>query len=203
MNTKLIIGLGNPGRAYNGNRHNIGFACLGHFARRQGIRLDKRQCLARIGAGKVAGGKVVLARPQTYMNSSGRSVSRLAQKFNISPGEIIVIYDDLDLPLGSIRIRRGSGSGGHKGIASVIAELGSRDFVRIRVGIGRPDNSQEGSQTDIISYVLTDFTPEEKNITRRVIATAAEAVRCLLEEDLAATMNKYNQSIANLKASGI
>ncbi|MEE8204884.1 MAG: aminoacyl-tRNA hydrolase, partial [Dehalococcoidales bacterium] len=113
------------------------------------------------------------------------------------------IYDDLDLPLGSIRIRRGGGSGGHKGIASVIAELGSRDFVRIRVGIGRPDNSQEGSQTDIISYVLTDFTPEEKKITRRVTTTAAEAVRYLLEEDLAAAMNKYNQSIANLKASGI
>ena len=192
---KLIVGLGNPGRGYANNRHNVGFICLSHFARTQGIRFDKKQGRARIGTGEVAGNKVVLARPQTYMNLSGESVSRLIKKFDINLDDLLVIHDDLDLPLGRIRIRHGGGSGGHKGIDSIINELGSQDFIHLRVGIGRPvknEGTTEFSDDEIITYVLSDFTPEEKQIITQIIPRVSEAIYCLLTEGLTAAMNKYN-----------
>ena len=192
---KLIVGLGNPGRGYANNRHNVGFICLNHFARKQGIRFDKKQGQARIGVGEVAGSKVVVARPQTYMNLSGQSVSRLVKKFNINLDNLLVIHDDLDLPLGKVRIRQGGGSGGHKGVDSIIIWLGSQDFLRLRVGIGRPTmppGSAELSEADIIAYVLSDFTPGEKQAIARVIPGVSEAILCLLTEGLTAAMNKYN-----------
>jgi len=188
---KLIVGLGNPGRAYAHNRHNIGFSCLSYFAKSQGIKFDKKQGLARTGTGKVANNEVVLARPQTYMNSSGQSVSRLVQRFNINLNDLLVIHDDLDLPLAKVRLSFGSSSGGHKGIDSIIQELGSQDFIRIRVGIGRPDKT-EISEEDIISYVLSDFTLKEKQAIARVIPKVGEAILCLLTEGLTTAMNKYN-----------
>lgn len=192
---KLIVGLGNPGRVYAYNRHNIGFMCLNHFARAQDIRLDKKQSLARIGTGEASGIEVILARPQTYMNLSGQSVSRLVQKFNIDINDLLVIHDDLDLPLDKIRIRYGGGSGGHKGIESIITELDSQDFSRLRVGIGRP-TSDEGSTetfyTDIATYVLSDFTPDEKQAVNVTVPRVSEAILCLLTEGLTAAMNKYN-----------
>ena len=193
--TKLIVGLGNPGRGYADNRHNIGFICLNYFAKKQGIRFDKKQGKARVGTGDVADSKVVLARPQTYMNLSGQSVSRLVKKFNISLNNLLVIHDDLDLPLGKIRIRRGGSSGGHKGIDSIISCLGSQDFPRIRVGIGRPTpigNYVEISEADIVAYILSDFAPDEKQIITQVIPRVSEAILCLLTEGLASAMNKYN-----------
>ena len=188
---KLVVGLGNPGRAYANNRHNIGFICVSHFARTQAIQFDKKQGRARIGTGEVAGSKLVVARPQTYMNLSGQSVSRLVKKFNIGLNDLLVIHDDLDLPLGKIRIRRGGGSGGHKGVDSIIASLGSQDFRHLRVGIGRPAVTEPG-EGDIISYVLSDFTPEEKQAVIEVISRVSEAIFCLLAEGLTAAMNKYN-----------
>jgi len=191
----LIVGLGNPGRGYIDNRHNIGFMCLNHFARTQGIRFDKKQSKARIGSGEVAGNKVILAKPQTYMNLSGESVSRLVKKFDISLDDLLVIHDDLDLPLGKIRIRYGGSAGGHKGIDSIIASLDSEGFPRLRVGIGRPDITESPRRTgedEIISYVLGNFIPEEKEIVARVIPLVSEAILCLLTEDLTAAMNKYN-----------
>jgi PTH1 family peptidyl-tRNA hydrolase len=189
--TKLIVGLGNPGRSYASNRHNIGFICLNHFARTQGIKFDKKQGLARIGSGTAAGSKVVLARPQTYMNNSGQSVSRLVRKFKINPKDLLVIHDDLDLPLAKIRVSSGSGSGGHKGINSIIQELGTREFARIRVGIGRPAQPNPG-EDDIIAYVLSDFTPEEKKAVNQIIPRVTEAILCLLTEGLTQAMNKFN-----------
>lgn len=190
---KLIVGLGNPGRSYSKNRHNTGFMCLRHFARQHNIRLDKKQAKARIGSGRVNGNQVILARPQTYMNLSGQSVSRLVSKFKANLDDLIVIHDDLDLSLGKIRIRQGGSSGGHKGIDSIINELGSRDFVRIKVGIGRPtENATEISEADIIKYVLSDFTPDEKQSITPVIAQVSEAILCLLTDGLEAAMNKYN-----------
>ncbi len=186
---KLIVGLGNPGRAFAHNRHNMGFNCLRHLAKKQGIRFTRKQCLARIGPGEIAGHQIVLARPQTYMNSSGRSVSRLVKRFNIALDDIIVIHDDLDLPLGKVRLRRGGGSGGQKGVDSIINELGSRDFIRVRVGISRP---METRQADVVDYVLGDFTTEERQIISQAIARVSEAILCLLAEGLAAAMNKYN-----------
>ncbi len=185
----LIVGLGNPGRGYAHNRHNIGFTCLSYFARTQGIPFDKKQGQARIGTGEVAGSKVMVARPQTYMNLSGQSVSRLVKKFSIDLNNLLVIHDDLGLPLGKIRIRQGGSSGGHKGVDSIIAWLGGQDFLRIRVGIGRP---AEISETDIADYVLSDFTPDEKQTIAGVIPRVSEAILCLLAEGLTAAMNKYN-----------
>ena len=191
---KLIVGLGNPGRGYANNRHNVGFVCLNHFAKTQGIRFDKKQGKARIGIGEVAGSKVVLARPQTYMNLIGQSVSRLIKKFNINLDDLLVIHDDLDLPLGKIRIRYGSSSGGHKGIDSIISSLGSQDFSHLRVGIGRPttEGFAETNEADIVAYVLSNFTSEEKQIVVQVIPRVSEAIYCLLSQGLAVAMNKYN-----------
>ena len=190
---KLIIGLGNPGRVYSHNRHNIGFLCLNHFAKQQAIRFDKKQCQARTGTGEIDGIQVILAKPQTYMNLSGQSVSRLVNKFKIVLNDLIVINDDLDLSLGKIRIREGGSSGGHKGVESIINELGSKEFIRIRVGIGRPEeNATEVSETDIIKYVLSDFTPYEKKIIKPSIAMISEAILCLIKEGFEAAMNRYN-----------
>jgi len=192
---KLIVGLGNPGRSYANNRHNIGFICLNHFAKAQGIRFDKKQAQARIGIGEVASNEVVVARPQTYMNLSGESVSRLVKKFNIKLNDMIVIHDDLDLPLGKIRIKRGLGWTGHKGVRSVIhsvtAEPGSKDLSFLRVGIGRPDKTPL-TEADIIAYVLSDFTPDERKAINKVIPRVSEAIFCLLTEGIVAAMNKYN-----------
>jgi len=192
---KLIVGLGNPGQGYANNRHNIGFVCLSYFARIQGIRFDKKQCKARIGLGEVAGSEVVLAKPQTYMNLSGRSVSLLVKKFNVSLNDLLIIHDDLDLPLGKMRIRQGGSSGGHKGIGSVITDLGSPNFIRIRVGIGRPiitEGVAEISEADIITYVLSDFTPHEKQAITQVMPSVSEAILCILTDGPVAAMNRYN-----------
>jgi PTH1 family peptidyl-tRNA hydrolase len=186
---KLIVGLGNPGRSYARNRHNIGFICLNHFARSQGVRFDRKQARARTGMGKIAGNEVVLAKPQTHMNSSGESVSRLVNKFNINLADLIVIHDDLDLPLGKIRLSSGSSSGGHKGINSIIKELGSQDFIRVRVGIGRPAGA---SEEEIIAYVLSDFSPEQRKTIAPVIPKVSEAILCILTEGLTPAMNKFN-----------
>ncbi|MBE9477859.1 MAG: aminoacyl-tRNA hydrolase [Chloroflexi bacterium] len=192
---KLIVGLGNPGQVYAHNRHNIGFICLKHLARTQGIKLDKKQGKARIGRGEVAGAEAVLARPQTYMNLSGESVVLLVRKFDIKLDDLLVIHDDLDLPLGKIRISRGSGSGGHKGVSSIIYSLGSQDFSRLRVGIGRPvpvgGHSQIG-EDDIVRYVLNDFTGEEKRVITPVIPMVSEAALCFLSEGISQAMNRYN-----------
>ena len=187
---KLIIGLGNPGRGYANNRHNIGFICLNHFAKQQGIHLYKKQCRARTGDGVIDGIHVILARPQNYMNLSGQSVSRLVNKFKVAPDDILVIHDDLDLPLGILRIRKGGSSGGHKGIDSIINELGSRDFTRIKIGISRP--VETAGEDDIVRYVLSDFTPDEKQAIKPVITKVSEAIAYILTEGLEMSMNRYN-----------
>jgi len=192
---KLIVGLGNPGQGYAHNRHNLGFLCLNHFAKSNGIRLDRKQSKARVGTGEVAGKRVIVAKPQTYMNLSGQSVSLLVKKFNIDLGNLAIIHDDLDLPLGKIRIRQGSSSGGHKGVGSIISCLGSQDFPRIRVGIGRPaitEYSSEVTEANMIAYVLNDFTPAEEQIIFQIIPQVSQAVLCLVTDGLTIAMNKYN-----------
>jgi len=187
---KIIVGLGNPGREYAANRHNLGFRCLSRFAREHRIPFDKKQAQARTGSGEIAGGNILVARPQTYMNLSGESVSRLMKKFRVDRANLLVIHDDLDLSLGKIRIRSSGGSGGHRGIASITACLGSPDYLRLRVGIGRPADDDEVEAT---SYVLSNFTPEEARVIARVIPTVSLAIFCLLSEGPEAAMNKYNR----------
>lgn len=185
----LVVGLGNPGEAYARSRHNIGFMCVDDLARRHGIRLTKKQAGARTGLGEVAGRRVLLAQPQTFVNRSGEAVGRLAKRYRVSPDRLIVIHDELDLPSGKIRIRQGGSSAGHKGIASIAGHLGTADFLRVRVGIGRPENPGE---EDIVAYVLGDLTPAEEQVFDKVIPQVADAVECLLAEGPAAAMNRFN-----------
>ena len=191
---KLIVGLGNPGFLYTRNRHNVGFMCVSHLSKTFKIPFDRKQGQARTGIGNIARHVVVLARPQTYMNASGQSVSALMKKLNVAPSDLIVIHDDLDLPVGKIRLRLGGSSGGHKGIESIIARIGTREFYRVRVGIGRPETETNDADKEsaVIDYVLRDFTLEEKKIIEEVIPKVSEAIANLLAEGLDAAMNRYN-----------
>jgi peptidyl-tRNA hydrolase, PTH1 family len=188
---KLIIGLGNPGKEYSANRHNIGFQCLNRLARQHHISLDKKQGKARVGTGDISGVQVVLAKPQTYMNASGTAVIHLLDKYKLTPDDLIVIHDDLDLPLGKIRIRWGSSAGGHNGIKSIIGSLGTQDFTRIRIGISRPQIGCAAEDT-IVDYVLGDFEEEDHKLVDETIKKVGDAVISLLTEDLTSAMNKFN-----------
>ncbi len=195
MHQKLIVGLGNPGLRYANNRHNVGFICLNHFAKAHSIKFDRKACHARIGTGEVASSSVVLARPQIFMIQSGRSVSQLVKRFEVTLNELIVMHDDLDLPLGKIRIRLGGSSAGHKGINSIIEALGNPNFIRIRVGIGRPElteGHEETRQDEVVDYVLGAFTPEERKIMEETIPRVSQAIVTILTEDVTTAMNKYN-----------
>ena len=192
---KLIVGLGNPGKVYAHNRHNIGFRCINHLARLHSIPVKKHQCQSQVGSGKIAGVEVLLAKPKTFVNKSGEALGRLMRKYSIPVNDLIVIHDDLDLPLGKLRLRPGGSAGGHKGINSIISALGSEDFPRIKVGIGRPTTEDAAAITDedvIVSHVLSDFTPQEEVAIKPAIATAAEAIHCILTEGIVAAMNKFN-----------
>ena len=191
---KLIVGLGNPGFLYTRNRHNVGFMCVSHLARVHRITFDRKQGQARTGIGNIAGHLVVLARPQTYMNASGESVNALMNKLNVAPADLVVIHDDLDLPVGKIRLRLGGSSGGHKGVESIIARIGTPEYYRVRVGIGRPETEEKAADMEnaVINFVLRDFTHDEKKVIDTIIPQVSEAISCLLAEGLPAAMNKYN-----------
>ena len=187
---KLIVGLGNPGRTYARNRHNVGFRCLNYFARLHSIRFDHRQCRAKVGLAELKGEKLLLAKPGTFVNLSGKSVACLMHKHGIPLSDLLVIYDDLDLPLGKIRLRQSGSSGGHKGMNSIISALGSEAFPRMRVGIGRPQAEEQSIGEDsIVNYVLGDFSPQEEAIIKPVIARVAEAIDCFLTQGIEAAMN--------------
>ena len=190
---KLIVGLGNPGKTYAHNRHNAGFRCLNYFARLHSIRFDRRQCRARVGLAEVRGEKLLLAKPRTFVNLSGDPVACLVRKHGVPLSDLLIIYDDLDLPLGKIRLRQSGGSGGHKGMNSVISALGSEDFPRIRVGIGRPQGEKQSISEDaIVNYVLSDFFPQEEEMIKPVIARVAETIDCFITEGIEAAMSKFN-----------
>jgi peptidyl-tRNA hydrolase, PTH1 family len=190
---KLIVGLGNPGFLYARNRHNIGFMCVSQLAKVYRIDFDRKQGHARTGIGNIGRQKVVMARPQTYMNASGEAVGALLKRLDISPADLIVIHDDLDLPVGKIRLRLGGSSGGHKGIESIIAHIGTQDFYRTRVGIGRPEaDSTPVKEEAVIDYVLSDFTRDERKIIDETIPKVSEAIAFLLSKGIAAAMNRYN-----------
>ena len=190
---RLIVGLGNPGREHANNRHNTGFMCLNRLARKYGLSFNKMRKKSRVAVGRICGEDVLLAKPRTYMNLSGESVALLRKEKSLSCNDLIVVHDDLDLPLGKIRIRSGGSSGGHKGVESVISHLGSGDFTRIRVGIGHPDGvSGMASEDDIIEYVLGNFTADERTVVREVIERVIEVIPCILAEGVVAAMNRYN-----------
>ena len=190
---KLIVGLGNPGREYGQHRHNIGFRCVNYFARKHGLEFNKRQSRSQIARGRVAGEGVVLAKPQTFMNLSGRAVAPLIQQLMIPLNDMVVIYDDLDLPLSRIRIREKGSAGGHRGIQSIIDSLGSQDFPRIRVGLGRPPEVR--SEDEVAAYVLNEFTSNEQPLVTEAVTRVAEALEVLLSRGIAEAMNQFNQKM--------
>lgn len=185
---KLIVGLGNPGKEYSGNRHNIGYRCINKLAKMQGIDMKQHGSRAQFGVGEINDCKIALAKPRTFMNLSGEAVKLLGKRFEVLPEDIWVIHDDLDLPLGKIRISRGGGSGGHKGVDSIINELENRDFTRIRIGIDHPPEDCR----DTAEYVLGDFGYDEKAVVEDAISRVVEAVLDLVQDGIVAAMNKYN-----------
>lgn len=185
--TYLLVGLGNPGPRYARNRHNVGFRCLRRLATAHGLKFSRRQKSAHVAAGAIADHPVVLALPQTFMNESGRSVAALTRFYKVTPDRLLVVYDDLDLPPGVLRLRPGGGSGGHKGMLSIVAALGRDNFPRMRLGIGRPPG-----RMDPADYVLQDFSPEEEPLIDDAIERAVAAIETWLAEGLAEAMNRYN-----------
>ena len=190
---KLIVGLGNPGSAYSDNRHNVGFMSLARFARAHGLRFDRRRGNARVAEGEVGGISIVLARPQTFMNDSGQAVNALLRKLKVTSRDLIVVHDDLDLPLGRIRVRGGGSSGGHKGVQSIIGDIGTAEFVRVRVGIGRPPRTERGTgRDDVIDYVLSGSSPRERLVLAKAIGRVTEVIEYLIGHELAEAMNRFN-----------
>lgn len=187
----LVVGLGNPGPEYAHNRHNIGFMCVDNIARSCNIGLGKKEGPARTGTVEISGKQVVLAKPQTFVNRSGQAVNYLMRKHRIARDRLIVIHDDLDLASGKIRVRLNGSAGGHRGINSIIRSIGGRDFIRVRFGIGRPEASGN-KDTDVIDYVLGNFTPEEQKTVDELHPMIYDIVNLLITEGLEATMNKFN-----------
>ncbi|MBN1815470.1 MAG: aminoacyl-tRNA hydrolase [Anaerolineae bacterium] len=183
----LIVGLGNPGPKYAANRHNVGFQCLDHLAAAHGLSFDKRQKRARVALGAVCGRRVVLAQPQTFMNDSGCSVAPLVQFYRIPPERLLIVYDDLDLPLETLRMRSEGGSGGHNGLRSIIEQLGDQGFARLRIGIGRPPG-----QMDPAAYVLQDFVADEGPVVEETLGRAVAAIETWLTEGIEMAMSRHN-----------
>ena len=183
---KLVVGLGNPGARYANTRHNVGFMVLDRLARRRGVEITKRQCNALTGLGSITGHKVCLAKPQTFMNLSGEAVACLARFYKVSPRDLLVVYDERDLPVGRIRLRERGSAGGHRGVQSIIAMLGTSDFPRLRIGIGRPEGMEA------VEHVLGSFSAEERPIIEEALNRAVDAVEVALSEGMEAAMNRFN-----------
>jgi PTH1 family peptidyl-tRNA hydrolase len=184
---KLIIGLGNPGLKYTNTRHNVGFKVINKLAKLAKIKIRDRKYKSKIGEGKISGNEVILAKPMTYVNLSGEAVELLVKNFQVPLTELLVVYDDINLELGKIRIRKKGSAGGHNGMKSIIEKLNSQEFIRIRIGIGSPPHDVE-----FRDYVLSNFTEEEEEIIESTIEKAAQAVICIVEKGIDVAMNKYN-----------
>jgi len=184
---KLIIGLGNPDRRYRHTRHNVGCEVIDRVGRRLGIAVDQDDGWATVGAGTVGRRRVLLAKPQTYVNLSGTAVADLRRRHRVKIEDLVVVVDDLDLPLGRLRLRPGGSHGGHNGLRSIIDALGSDAFPRLRVGIGRPPEGMDPAQ-----FVLTPFTAEERATMDPALERAAEAIETVIREGLQAAMNRFN-----------
>jgi peptidyl-tRNA hydrolase, PTH1 family len=183
----LIAGLGNPGPGYAGNRHNCGFMVADLLAGRIGAGFRRDRSRALVATGRLAGSPVTLAKPQSYMNLSGGPVAALRAFYKIPPERIVVVHDELDIPFETIRLKRGGGDNGHNGLRSVTAALGTRDYLRVRVGIGRPPG-----RMDPADYVLHDFSAAERKLLPLVLERSADAVETLVQAGLAVAQNEFN-----------
>jgi len=194
--TRLIVGLGNPGEKYATTRHNIGFMCLDSYTQLHNVAFARTRIKAKVAEMRFNNLNVVLAKPQTFMNLSGEAVGKLLRQHKVKPENLTVVYDDLDLPVGRIRIRLGGSSGGHKGINSIIEHISSQEFIRVRVGIGRPEIKErnEDDSDGVIGHVLSDFTPEERAVIIEILPLTGKILNSLLTVGLTATMNQYNST---------
>jgi peptidyl-tRNA hydrolase, PTH1 family len=187
---RLIVGLGNPGPEYQWTPHNLGFLAVDELANRNGIRVERPEAQALVGLGKVAGKEVILAKPQTYMNLSGNSVGRLMDKYEVEPPDLLVMFDERDLPWGMIRIGERGSPGTHNGAKSVTSAVGTQDFARLRLGVG-PDHPVG----DLAAYVLRPMKKSELETAGEMVAAAGDAVELILTQGIAAAMNKYNRRV--------
>ncbi len=194
-NAIAVVGLGNPGQRYEHTRHNAGFQVLNLVARKFSIVLSERKYPACWGQGIVEGRKLLLCKPTTYMNLSGTAVSRMLRDFRISPAHLLVVHDDLDMPCGRIKLVQRGGAGGHRGVRSIMEQLGLPDFPRLKLGIGRPLHGEE-----VEDYVLRPPYPEERLTFAGMIERGAEAVEQVVRSGLVAAMNQFNR--ANLNPDG-
>ncbi|MPQ42174.1 aminoacyl-tRNA hydrolase [Clostridium tarantellae] len=181
----LIVGLGNPGKEYDMTRHNIGFEVIDYIADKYNIQLNRVKFKGVCGEGFIEGKKVILLKPTTYMNLSGESIKAIIDFYKLEEDEIIVIYDDISLPVGKIRIREKGSAGGHNGIKSIIQHLGNDKFPRIKVGVGQPTH-------DLISHVLGKFSKEEIEVLRKVIPVCSDSISESLKKSVKDSMNKFN-----------
>lgn len=187
----IIVGLGNPGREYENTRHNIGFETIDQLAEAGGIRVLEKKHKALIGKGVIDGQKVVLAKPQTYMNLSGESIRELVDFYKVDvTTELIVISDDISLPPGQLRIRKKGSAGGHNGLKNIILHLGTQDFIRLRMGVG-----EKPAGYDLKDYVLGHFTGDEKKKMLEAARRGADAVRAIMAKGPDSAMNEYNKSV--------
>lgn len=184
---KLIAGLGNPGAKYTETRHNVGFMVAEALAAEAGVSLKKKGHQGVYGVGRVAGQECTILLPQTYMNLSGVSVGSAYKSLGITPGDLIVVHDDIDLPFGTLKLRVGGGHGGHNGIRSIREVLGSGEFIRLKVGVGRPAGSG-----DVADHVLSAFASSERNLLDRVLEGSIQALTLLLERGVGPAMNEFN-----------
>jgi len=187
---RLIVGLGNPGPEYQWTPHNLGFLAVDEIANRASIRVERPEGKALVGRGKVAGEEAILAKPQTYMNLSGISVRDLLEKYELGPEDLLVLFDERDLPWGMIRIGERGSPGTHNGAKSVTSALGTQEFARLRLGCG-PDHPV----SDLAAYVLRPMKKADLEIAAEMVATAGDAVEMILTQGIAAAMNKYNRRV--------
>ncbi len=185
----LIIGLGNPGGEYARTRHNVGWMCLSELESRGRFGRERREGPAKVREGQVDGYDIVTARPQTFMNVSGRAAVHLLRKYGVPSEDLIVVHDDVDLPLGRLRLKRGGGAAGNKGVLSIVESLRTPEFLRVRIGVSRPVERDQ-----MIDYVLDRFTPEERDRLAAVLPRAAAAVMALVHDGLEPAMSEYNRA---------
>ena len=183
----VIVGLGNPGEEYASSRHNVGFWCVDRIAEEHSISLSRRNRSALLGEGVIEGHPVALAKPRTFVNRSGEAITYLLARFKVSPNELLVIYDDIALPLGKIRLRPEGSAGGHNGVKSITQAIGTQDFPRLRVGVGAPPPG-----SDQIGYVLGSIPDDDMEVANAAVDRVAQAVASVLTEGIDTTMNRFN-----------
>ena len=186
----LIVGLGNPGKEYERSRHNAGFRAIDTLAEQLGCKVDRLKFQGLYGQTNYQGRKLFLLKPQTYMNLSGRSVLQLSAYFNIPPQRIIVLFDDISLPPGRLRIRADGSAGGHNGIKSIIAELGSQAFPRVKIGVGAKPHPEQ----DLADWVLSSFSPKEEKDLTSALVRSADAALCIIDHSISEAANRFNGS---------